>query len=776
MRRPLLALAAAFGTGCLLADGEAGRAEALVLIALAALLLGLALAAGEGRRAGAALAAAALALGTAAASVEALRVEAAGLRRIVLDAEREGRPARLVGVVRGDAVERADRLVFVMDVAGVEAGGRFVPAAGRVRVEVGGGAEAPRLLDGDGLAAWASVRAPARGEAARAGLVAFGYCKSTRLLERRDADGAGRARRAAARLREAARGTFARSMPPGTERGLVRAMVLGDRSEIDEATAEAFRASGTYHVLALSGAQVALLAGLIVGLLRWLRVRPWIQAATTAATIGFYALFVGGDVPVVRAAVMASAVLAGRALELDADPKNLLGLAAFVLLAHRPGAAADVGFQLSFGATLGILALAGPLTRGVPRLPLRVDLAVAASVAAQCALAPILAAWFHRLAPAAVLLNVAAVPLSGAVLLAGLAVLVVSALGPAPAQLAGDLAWIAARALRLSGDLGPLGAWLDLRVAAPSVGALALYVSGLCLLYRERRRAGLGLLLACHLALVEGSLSRPADGRLHLTVIDVGQGDSLLLGSPSGRHLLIDAGGSRDLRFDPGERRVAPELWRRGVRGLDALVVTHAHPDHVGGAPFLLRAFRVGEVWEGPAPLGDALWRRVDARLHGGRATRVTVAEGMEREWDGVRIAVRGPRRPTRPPRRVRNEDSVVLDVAFGDVHLLLTGDVLGEAEEALRAPPALVLKVPHHGSRSSSRPEFLARVAPRLAVISAGAHNPFGHPHPEVVERYRRAGILVLRTDRDGTVDVATDGRGVWVRAAGEGEERRIR
>jgi competence protein ComEC len=114
--------------------------------------------------------------------------------------------------------------------------------------------------------------------------------------------------------------------------------------------------------------------------------------------------------------------------------------------------------------------------------------------------------------------------------------------------------------------------------------------------------------------------------------------------------------------------------------------------------------------------------------------------------------------------------------VAFGQVHLLLTGDVLGEAEQSLRAPRSFVLKVPHHGSRSSSASGFVATAAPRLAVVSAGAHNPFGHPHPEVLERYGRAGALVLRTDRDGTVEVATDGLGVWVRTAGEGEERRIR
>jgi competence protein ComEC len=775
MRRPLVGLAAAFGVGCLLSDGEAGRVEALVLVLLAALLLGLALAA-PARRAGTALAGAALALGAAGAAVEGLQVEALGLRRLFLEAEREGRPVRVVGVVRGDAMERAGRVTLVVDVEGVEAGGHVVPGAGRVRVEVGGETATPRLVDGDGVAAWVSVRTPTRADAVRTGLAAFGYCKSARLVERGGAGDAGLVRRLAARLREAAGGVLARSMPPGTERGLVRAMVLGDRSEIDEPTAEAFRASGTYHVLALSGAQVALVAGLIVGALRWLRASPWMQAVVTATVIGFYAVLVGGDVPVVRAALMASAVLAGRALELDGDAANLLGLAALVLLADRPANAADVGFQLSFGATLGILALAGPLTRGVPRLPLRVDLAVAASVAAQCALAPILAAWFHRLAPAAVVLNIAAVPLSAAVLLAGLALLVVAPLSPGAGQLAADVAWIAARALRLSGDLGPLGPWLDIRVAGPSLLAVALYASGLGLLYRGRRRAGLGLLLACHVALVTGRLARPADGRLHLTVIDVGQGDSLLLGSPSGRHLLVDAGGSRDARFDPGERRVAPELWRRGVHRLDFFVVTHAQPDHVGGAPFLLRAFRATELWEGPAPVRDRAWRRVDARLDVGRAARVTVAEGMERDWDGVHIAVRGPLRPRRPPLAVRNEDSVVLDVAFGEVHLLLTGDVLGEAEDALRVPRAVVVKVPHHGSRSSSRPSLVARASPGLAVISVGAHNAFGQPHPEVVERYRRAGALVLRTDRDGTVEVATDGRAVWVRTAGEGEERRIR
>jgi competence protein ComEC len=191
----------------------------------------------------------------------------------------------------------------------------------------------------------------------------------------------------------------------------------------------------------------------------------------------------------------------------------------------------------------------------------------------------------------------------------------------------------------------------------------------------------------------------------------------------------------------------------------------------------VIRAFEVAERWEGPAPVRDAVWKAVEARLAVRPAVRRTLAAGMTLHgWDGVRLRVLGPPRPRRPPWRVRNEDSVVLEVRFGDVSFLLTGDVGGEAEEALDAPRGAVLKVAHHGSRSSSANHFLARASPRLALVSAGAHNPFGHPHPETLRRLERTGALVLRTDRDGTIRVATDGERVFVRTEAQGEERRIR
>ena len=196
------------------------------------------------------------------------------------------------------------------------------------------------------------------------------------------------------------------------------------------------------------------------------------------------------------------------------------------------------------------------------------------------------------------------------------------------------------------------------------------------------------------------------------------------------------------------------------MRRIDRIVVTHAHPDHVGGVPFLLRTFAVGEAWEGPAPSQERSYGRLDEALQASRSTRRAVARSVSADWDGVRLRVTGPPPPKGRPREVRNDDSVVLALELGEIRLLLTGDIEKRAEDALAPEAALVLKVPHHGSRSSSAPGFVEAVSPRVAIVSAGSPQRVRASRiPRCSKRYERQGALVLRTDRDGAVTVSTDG-----------------
>ena len=248
-------------------------------------------------------------------------------------------------------------------------------------------------------------------------------------------------------------------------------------------------------------------------------------------------------------------------------------------------------------------------------------------------------------------------------------------------------------------------------------------------------------------------------------MVDVGQGDAILVQFPTGQSLLVDAGGLGG-RFDVGDRVISPALWASGVRSLDWLAISHADLDHIGGARSLAATFRPREIWEGvPVP------REPERR----RLGLVSVVWRELQQHDSLRIGdvtieVLHPPRPDWERQRVRNEDSLVLRLRYRDVDMLLTGDVGAETERMLtvdRDPaPLRILKVAHHGSRTSSTAAFIERFAPHVALISVGRANPFGHPAPEVVERLRTAAATVFRTDRDGAAVIETDGRSLAVRS----------
>jgi competence protein ComEC len=395
---------------------------------------------------------------------------------------------------------------------------------------------------------------------------------------------------------------------------------------------------------------------------------------------------------------------------------------------------------------------------------------------------------FQRVTFAGLALNFLAIPLMGVAQLAGMAVVPIAMISTRIAIVVGWIAHVGAGGLVWSADLLRFAPVLTYRVAAPQWSAVITYYVSLALawvLWRRRlevsgsaerrvvatvRRTAMSvaLLAAVWILAVPWALqSTRGDGRLHVTFLDVGQGDSLLVRFPRGSTMLVDAGGlAGSASFDIGDRVVAPVLRGRGIRHLDYVVLTHGDPDHIGGAAAILREFRPREVWEGiPVPRFEPLSTlRVDAQAVGSHWRNVY--RGDRLSIDGVDIEAAHPGPADWERQKVRNDDSVVLDLRWGDVSVLLTGDIGREAErtlgEGMSRASLRVLKVPHHGSLTSSSPEFLQAFDPQIAVFSAGRANHFGHPAPQVLQRYREIGAAIFRTDQDGAITLDTDGNSI--------------
>lgn len=567
-------------------------------------------------------------------------------------------------------------------------------------------------------------------------------------------------------------GPSARSGRPRLGLALVRALLLGDPSTVPDRVVRGLRRLGLGHLLAVSGLHVGLAAGAVLVAASPLPRRARLLLAVGA--VGTYLLVVGPRPSLVRASVMA--VLAVVALLAGRPPSavNALGLAASAIAWIRPASVSELGFQLSVGATAGLLLL-GPVLSSAwapnahrDRAParsgkgtqvtawLRDSLAVSAG--AQLGTLPWALPAFCLLSPAAPVLNLVAVPWAGCLLVAaglwtGLALVSPALAGgalPVVDLLAAPFGWVA--------DV-PASPWLALPLAPDLLAAsfLAAALFGALL----RPRAGLPLALA-GLIWTAAASERTARA-VEAVMIDVGQGDAVLL-QDGGESLLVDGGGWP--AGDLGGRVLLPALARRGVRRLDAVLLTHADRDHCGGLLQLGSYLDLGEVLTGPGPPGSSCDRELRS-LPG--VDHRTLAAGAALEVGRWRLRVLHPERSSGGGHRGGDNDAsvVVAAEAFGR-RLLLTGDAEDRAERALVARwetplRARLLKVAHHGSRTSTTEPFLDAVRPALALVSAGARNPYGHPAPEVLERLARHGARVLRTDRDGMIVVRFHPDGRW-------------
>jgi competence protein ComEC len=613
---------------------------------------------------------------------------------------------------------------------------------------------------------------------------------------------------------------------------LLAAMVIGDESALPRQVREEFQQTGAYHLLVVSGMNVALLALAVFWISRRLRAPEWAASIVTIVLCVFYAYIAGLGAPILRAVLMLSVYLLGRLLYRDRAALNATGFAALVVLLIQPAALFDAGFQLTFLALLAITGISLPvldrtsrpyrealrylestsydlqlpprtaqfrldlrllterlsrflgtaLTRflliGLPRTALALFELFVISAITQAVLVLPMRIYFHRAAIVGLPANLLVLPLAGVLLNSAVAAIALSYVYLPAARIVGLVTTAALHwTLRCLASLSHLqvSQW---RISSPTLTISLLAVAGIAvaMLAARRRRllalAGVALLfLSASVAAFWRAAPRTDSGKLEITAIDVGQGDSLLVVSPDGHTMLIDAGGALGPtrgEFDFGEDVVSPYLWSRGFDHLDVVALTHAHGDHIGGLARMIENFQPQELWVGINPSTAALDHLYQAAAANGVSVRKHVA-GEVFTWGTTEIRVLAPPPDWHPKSRPMNDDSLALLISYGNTRALLAGDVEKKMERfiATESPSADLLKIAHHGSATSTTPELLAAVHPAFAVISVGYRNAFGHPRAAVLERLQDAHVKTYRTDTFGAVTFLLDGNKVEAKPA---------
>jgi competence protein ComEC len=641
---------------------------------------------------------------------------------------------------------------------------------------------------------------------ARSGISATARSRSLEVL-----GGDGSPLAALEALRRGAAELIAKVLPE-PQAGLATAMAIGLRDVVARDVSDEFRTAGLSHVVAISGWHIAMIGAVTAALLRGLGRRP--RSVLVVLVICLYSLLAGASPGILRAAVMASVVIVARESGRRGQASAALALTCVALLIVEPRTVADIGFELSVAATAGLLAWAGVmrdwLVRRLPeRTPGWLVEALAVSLAAQAATLPLVLYHFGRLSLVAPLANLLIAPFvapamlvtaicfaAGAIVTLGVPAMLIAPVTLGGALLIGAMVGIG----HLSAGLPYASVELPepLNLVAAAIGAAAIAVAlrrshsgsarspAVTEAPGKRREArgparaptrlvavGGGVAMSLLLAVV---VAAQPDGRLHVTVLDIGQGDAILLQGPRGGRMLVDTGPDPDRLLALLDARVP--AWDRR---LDLVVLTHPHEDHVAGLALLLRRYRIGDIVEpgmiGPGP-GDAAYRRELAAL--GRTSRI-VAAG-DRLWlDGIRLDISWPRRgsvalrPADGGKEINNV-SIVLELTFGERRMLFTGDIEQEIDPVLLASGIAqrldgridLLKVAHHGSATATTDSLVAALDPRVAVISTGLGNPYGHPSPATVARLRDSGAQLFRTDLDGNVAISTNGEDLLAIAEG--------
>ncbi len=561
------------------------------------------------------------------------------------------------------------------------------------------------------------------------------------------------------------------------EGNILKAMILGERNLIPPEVHQDLQRSGLSHLLAISGLHVGFLVLLLTKLVAWLRVETRWAFFLQAIILIFYCGAIGFTASVLRAVVMALFYLGGKQLGRRADLLNSMAGAAWLILLIRPLEIVSIGFLLSFTAVGTIALLQKSIQKALSFLPKTVASVLSVTLAAQIGTMPLVAYAYNIVTPIGLLTNPIAAMLAGLAVMGGFLFIPIGLMIPWLAGLFMPLLRFPVGGLLMLGDISAVHPWAAFRVVSPSLFAIGIYYILLWILSTERptfiARPGYwsGCLIMIYLT-TRILLPYFTPQTLQIVFLDVGQGDSIYIKTPDRHHVLIDAGGKAlrtDYGLDPGETVVLPFLLKSGTASLDLVMMSHVHEDHIGGLVSIVDQLKIGAIMEYPPrsenlyyqEIKDTVMRKDIPVLHaiGGQTYKV----GQE-----VLLHILFPLPDERLMSALAGENennrSIVVLLEYQEAAVILTGDIEARVERYLvdRIPRTVdILKVAHHGSKTSSIPEWLAAVAPKVAIIQVGK-NTFGHPSPEVLERYSADGILLYRNDTNGAV-ICTYRKGQW-------------
>lgn len=654
--------------------------------------------------------------------------------------------------------------------------------------------------------------------------------------------------------------------------GVLIASLLGNKYHLDKPTAEAFRDGGTFHLLVISGAHITVLGGLMVFLASFFTRNRWRLFIISNAVLWAYALAVGAEAPVIRAALMFSVLSFSYVAQRQGTLLNSLGAAALILLAWKPSDIFDPSFQLTFVCVFAIVAVAIPLVQKLeaigawqpeahqalpPDVPERLKIfcevlfwspekwrreqkrsiwqcgvfktpwaatleragvqpllrylfaAAIVSLVVQVWLLPFMVVYFHRVSPAGLFLNLfvgALLAVETFVALFALALSMISGTLAAPfITITETLNWLMLHSVDPF-EAHDAAVWRMPVYTGWARVIYVLYFVPLVFLWRKLANwdpfalkkkkdrlsvrdgflspyfAGAVVTLMIGVVIFHSFSMPRADGKLRIDFLDVGQGDSALITFPDGRTMLIDGGGRfnfsqvmvpdddgqpRIFEADVptiGESVVSEALWEWGLDSVDFLVATHGDLDHIQGLNDVARNFTIGEALIGAAQKRSANLTEFQETLARRNIPLTEVARGHVLKFGEVTVQILSPSAETVALKE--NDNSLVLRLTFGERSFLFTGDIEKRAEELLLQNPAElqsdVVKVAHHGSKSSSTAEFIGATRAKTAVISVGRDSPFGHPHQEVVERWQNSGANTMTTGANGMITIVTDGQNV--------------